>query len=314
LSASDRLPLIGLTTYLERAKTGVWDVPASFLPKVYFDAVERAGGIAVLLPPQAVSDAIADRLLDSLDGLILTGGKDIEPARYGQDAHPETDEPRRDRDAWEDALLRRAIEREIPFLGICRGAQVLNVVRGGTLLQHLPDVVGDRRYQAGEGIFNHVGVDVEQNSRLASLLSPFPEPVSSPFPEPVEGQPSNAPLRQAQGTSLRQAQGTSLRQAQGTSLRQAQGTSTIDVPVYHHQAIDELGDGLVVTARTPDGTIEAVELSSVPFGVAVQWHPEESPEDIRLFAGLVEAARTYRATLLESAARSTPAEQELPAP
>jgi putative glutamine amidotransferase len=290
LSASDRLPLIGLTTYLERAKTGVWDVPASFLPKVYFDAVEKAGGIAVLLPPQAVDDAIADRLLDSLDGLILTGGKDIEPARYGQDAHPETDEPRRDRDAWEDALLRRAIEREIPFLGICRGAQVLNVVRGGTLLQHLPDVVGDRRYQAGQGVFNHVEVGVEQDSRLASLLSPSPERVSSSFPEPVEGKPSNTPLRQAQGTS------------------------TIDVPVYHHQAIDELGDGLVVTARTPDGTIEAVELSSVPFGVAVQWHPEESPDDIRLFAGLVDAARSYRATLLGTAPRSTPAEQELPAP
>ncbi|WP_082465834.1 gamma-glutamyl-gamma-aminobutyrate hydrolase family protein [Agreia sp. Leaf210] len=242
MSASERLPVIGLTTYLERAKTGVWDVPASFLPKVYFDAVEKAGGIAVLLPPQAVSDAIADRLLDSLDGLILTGGKDIEPSRYGQEAHPETDEPRPDRDAWEDTLLRRAIEREIPFLGICRGAQMLNVARGGTLHQHLPDVVGDRRYQAGEGVFNHVEVSVEQDSRLAGLLS-----------------------------------------------------DTIDVPVYHHQAIDTLGDGLVVTARTPDGTIEAVELDSVPFGVAVQWHPEESREDIRLFAGLIEAASKYRA-------------------
>ncbi|KQR24338.1 glutamine amidotransferase [Agreia sp. Leaf335] len=242
MSASEQLPVIGLTTYLERAKTGVWDVPASFLPKVYFDAVEKAGGIAVLLPPQAVSDAIADRLLDSLDGLILTGGKDIEPSRYGQEAHPETDEPRPDRDAWEDTLLRRAIEREIPFLGICRGAQMLNVARGGTLHQHLPDVVGDRRYQAGEGVFNHVEVSVEQDSRLAGLLS-----------------------------------------------------DTIDVPVYHHQAIDTLGDGLVVTARTPDGTIEAVELDSVPFGVAVQWHPEESREDIRLFAGLVEAASKYRA-------------------
>ena len=242
MSASERLPVIGLTTYLERAKTGVWDVPASFLPQVYFDAVEKAGGIAVLLPPQAVSDAIADRLLDSLDGLILTGGKDIEPSRYGQEAHPETDEPRPDRDAWEDTLLRRAIEREIPFLGICRGAQMLNVARGGTLHQHLPDVIGDRRYQAGEGVFNHVEVSVEQDSRLAGLLS-----------------------------------------------------DTIDVPVYHHQAIDTLGDGLVVTARTPDGTIEAVELDSVPFGVAVQWHPEESREDIRLFAGLVEAASKYRA-------------------
>ena len=152
MSGSERLPLIGLTTYLERAKTGVWDVPASFLPKVYFDAVEKAGGIAVLLPPQAISDDIADRLLDSLDGLILTGGKDIEPARYGQEAHEQTDEPRRDRDEWEDTLLRRALEREIPFLGICRGAQVLNVALGGTLHQHLPDVVGDRRYQAGEGV------------------------------------------------------------------------------------------------------------------------------------------------------------------
>ncbi|SMQ61021.1 gamma-glutamyl-gamma-aminobutyrate hydrolase family protein [Agreia sp. VKM Ac-1783] len=242
MSASDRLPVIGLTTYLERAKTGVWDVPASFLPKVYFDAVEKAGGIAVLLPPQAISEAIADRLLDSLDGLILTGGKDIEPSRYGQDAHPETDEPRPDRDAWEDTLLRRAIEREIPFLGICRGAQMLNVARGGTLHQHLPDVVGDRRYQAGQGIFNHVEVSVAEDSRLAGLLS-----------------------------------------------------DTIDVPVYHHQAIDQLGDGLVVTARTSDGVIEAVELDSVPFGVAVQWHPEESRDDIRLFAGLVEAAREYRA-------------------
>jgi putative glutamine amidotransferase len=243
LSASDRLPVIGLTTYLERAKTGVWDVPASFLPKVYFDAVEKAGGIAVLLPPQATSDDIADRLLDSLDGLILTGGKDIEPARYGQEAHEQTDEPRRDRDEWEDTLLRRALEREIPFLGICRGAQVLNVALGGTLHQHLPDVVGDRRYQAGEGVFNHVEVDVEGGSRLASLLS----------------------------------------------------TDSVDVPVYHHQAIDVLGDGLVVTARTADGTIEAVELPGVPFGVAVQWHPEESPDDIRLFAGLVDAARDYRA-------------------
>lgn len=279
MSASDRLPVIGLTTYLERAKTGVWDVPASFLPKVYFDAVEKAGGIAVLLPPQAVSEPIADRLLDSLDGLILTGGKDIEPSRYGQDAHAETDEPRRDRDAWEDTLLRRAIDREIPFLGICRGAQMLNVARGGTLHQHLPDVVGDRRYQAGDGIFNHVEVGVEQGSRLASLLFPFPEP--------VEGNSSD------------------------TSLRQAQGTGAIDVPVYHHQAIDALGEGLVVTARTPDGTIEAVELESVPFGVAVQWHPEESPDDIRLFAGLVDAAREYRAGRLEAVPASI-TEQEHP--
>jgi putative glutamine amidotransferase len=289
LSASERLPVIGLTTYLERAKTGVWDVPASFLPKVYFDAVEKAGGIAVLLPPQAISDEIADRLLDSLDGLILTGGKDIEPARYGQEAHDQTDEPRRDRDEWEDTLLRRALEREVPFLGICRGAQMLNVALGGTLHQHLPDVVGDRRYQAGDGVFNHVEVDIEGGSRLASLLSSLPE--LSPFPEPVEGNSPNSPLRQAQGATAGGAT------AGGAAAQRATagGATVVDVPVYHHQAIDELGDGLVVTARTSDGTIEAVELPSVPFGVAVQWHPEESPDDIRLFAGLVDAARDYRA-------------------
>jgi len=136
-------PVIGLTTYLEQSKTGVWDVPASFLPKVYFDAVNRASGIAVLIPPQAIDDAGANRILDGLDGLIICGGKDVNPARYGQTAHPTTDEPRLDRDALEDALLSAALERDLPFLGICRGAQILNVVRGGTLIQHLPDVIGD---------------------------------------------------------------------------------------------------------------------------------------------------------------------------
>jgi putative glutamine amidotransferase len=234
--------IIGLTTYLERSKTGVWDVPASFLPKVYFEAVNRAGGIAVLLPPQPASPEIAARVLDSIDGLIITGGKDVDPARYGQKPHPTTDDPRRDRDAWEDALLTAAIERELPFLGICRGAQVLNVARGGTLHQHLPEVVGHDGYQLGGGNFNSVPVSVDANSELYELVG-----------------------------------------------------DGVDVAVYHHQAIDQLGNGLRVTARTAEGVIEAVELSTVPFGVAVQWHPEENLEDLRLFAGLVDAAKTYHA-------------------
>lgn len=238
---SGRIPVIGLTTYLEQAQTGVWDVPASFLPKVYFEAVNRAGGIAVLLPPQPVSEGIAARVLKGLDGLIIAGGKDVDPARYGQSAHPATDEPRRDRDAWEDALLTAAIDRGMPFLGICRGAQVLNVALGGTLHQHLPEVVGSDRYNKGGGVFATNPVAVEGGT-LATLLD-----------------------------------------------------ERLEVKSYHHQAIDRLADGLVVTARSDDGVIQAVELPDVPFGVAVQWHPEEdAAEDARLFAGLVDAAREYR--------------------
>ena len=99
--------MLGLTTYLQRAQTGVWDVRASFLPAIYIEGITLAGGIATLLPPQPVDADIADRVLDGLDGLVLTGGKDVDPASYGQAPHPNTDEPARDRDAWEFALLDR---------------------------------------------------------------------------------------------------------------------------------------------------------------------------------------------------------------
>jgi putative glutamine amidotransferase len=240
-------PLIGLTTYLEQAQTGVWDVRAAFLPQVYFDHVTRAGGIAVLLPPQPVDAEIAGRVLDGLDGLIVTGGKDVDPARYGQQPHTATDEPRRDRDDWEDALLTAAIEREMPFLGICRGMQVLNVSLGGTLHQHLPDVIGSTRYNAGYGTFSENAVEVHAGTRVGDLLDDAP---------------------------------------------------ALAVHSYHHQAVDELGTGLAVSARSDDGTVQAVELQSVPFGVAVQWHPEQNPDDLRLFAGLVEAAKEYRGSSL----------------
>ncbi len=242
LSGSESKPIIGLTTYLEQAQTGVWDVKASFLPKVYFDAVNLAGGIAVLLPPQPVDDEIANRVLDGLDGLIITGGKDVDPARYGQEPHAETDEPRTDRDAWEDALLGAAIERGIPFLGICRGMQLLNVARGGTLIQHLPDAIGTNRYNLGEGNFNDNDVQVEAGSKLSAVVG-----------------------------------------------------GAVTGKSYHHQGIDGVGDGLVVTARSDDGVIQALEFEGNPYGIAVQWHPEQdAEEDARLFEGLVQAAREYR--------------------
>jgi putative glutamine amidotransferase len=240
---SGRKPLIGLTTYLEQAQSGVWDVQAAFLPRVYFDAVNRAGGIAVLLPPQPVDADAAASVLATLDGLIITGGKDVNPARYGQEPHPTTDAPRLDRDAWEDALLTAAIESGTPFLGICRGLQLLNVSLGGTLHQHLPDVVGSERYNLGGGVFATNEAFVDADTGLAEVLG---------------------------------------------------HDGAISVKSYHHQAIDVLAEGLAVSARSDDGTIQAVEYSDNPYGLAVQWHPEEDANDLRLFAGLVEAARDHR--------------------
>ena len=154
--------------------------PPSFLPKVYFDAVTDAGGIAVLLPPQPASREIAPHgRVGGLDGLIVAGGADVDPARYGQPPHPRTDAPRTDRDAWEDALLTAAIAIELPFLGICRGVQVLNVALGGTLHQHLPDVVGTERYQPSPAVFGDGEVTIEPDTRLAALCSaqaPAPPP------------------------------------------------------------------------------------------------------------------------------------------
>lgn len=241
-AVAGRRPVIGLTTYLEQTQCGVWDVPASFLPKVYFDAVSRAGGIAVLVPPQPLDEAGADAILDGLDGLILTGGKDVDSRRYGQEPHPTNDVPRLDRDAIEDVLLARAIARDIPFLGICRGLQVLNTALGGSLIQHLPDAIGSTRYNAGGGVFTANPAIIEPGTKTAELLG-----------------------------------------------------DRVTVQSYHHQAIDEVAPGLTVSARGDDGIIQAVDVDDMTFGVAVQWHPEESAaEDARLFAGLVDAAVQYR--------------------
>ena len=236
-------PLVGLTTYLQKAQTGVWDVRASFLPAIYFEGVGLAGGISVLLPPQPVDAAIAERVLDGLDGLIVTGGRDVDPATYGQPPHPATDEANddnRSRDAWEFELLSGAIRRGLPVLGICRGAQVVNVALGGTLHQHLPEVVGHSDHQKGNAVFSTSSIRTVPGTRVAALI----------------------------------------------------GESS-DAQCYHHQAIDRLGEGLIISAQDSDGVIEAVEIPGDNFLLAVQWHPEERLDDLRLFAGLVEAAAAY---------------------
>ena len=165
-----RHPIIGLTTYLEQAKQGVWDVRAAFLPQQYFEAVTASGAIAVLLPPQPASADAAAAVLDGLDGLILTGGLDVQPELYGAQRHPLTDPARPDRDEWEMALFRGAEERRMPVLAICRGLQLVNVARGGTLHQHLPEVIGTEQHRVGGGVFATNTVEVEDGSALAALV------------------------------------------------------------------------------------------------------------------------------------------------
>ncbi|MEU3627051.1 glutamine amidotransferase [Amycolatopsis coloradensis] len=229
-------PLIGLTSYLEPAKFLVWETEAALLHRVYVDGIVAAGGIPVLLPP--VSDA-HDRLVSAVDGLVLVGGADVDPARYGQEQHAAT-YIRPNRDAFEFGLLRSALDSRKPVLGVCRGLQMLSVALGGTLAQHLPDTLDSADHQPAPATFGATTVTLAEGSRAASIL----------------------------------------------------GTET-KVPCYHHQAIDRLGDGLVPVGWAADGTIEAAELPGDDFVLGVQWHPEQNPDDIRLFEALVEAAKEH---------------------
>ncbi|MEV0582335.1 gamma-glutamyl-gamma-aminobutyrate hydrolase family protein [Nonomuraea sp. NPDC050310] len=224
-------PIIGITCYVEPARFTVWDMPAALLPAMYVDQVVRAGGQPVLIPPAGDPSVLASRL----DGLILAGGGDIDPGRYGEAAHERVGYVREFRDRAEFGLLDAWLGRGLPYLGVCRGLQVLNVTLGGSLHQHLPDVVGHEGHSPAPATFGHLPVKVEPDTRLAAILP---------------GEPT--------------------------------------VPHYHHQAIDRLAPGLTVSARAEDGTVEAVELGSHPFALAVQWHPEAA-EDCLLFEALVAA-------------------------
>jgi len=166
-------PVIGLTTYLEQADTaGCGTVNAAFLPESYLAPITASGGVPLLLPPQPVVPGVIELLVGRLDGVVIPGGWDVDPALYDQEPHERTDEPRAGRDAWEQALIREAIRQDVPLLCICRGEQLLNVTLGGTLHQHLPDVIGNGHYQLGGYQFNLIPVELRPDSQLARLIGP----------------------------------------------------------------------------------------------------------------------------------------------
>jgi putative glutamine amidotransferase len=161
-------PLIGVTTYREQARWGVWDESADVLHSVYSQSIEAAGGVAVLLPPGDPGGAAA--VIARLDGLVIAGGADVDPARYGDAPHERTTSWRDDRDAWELALLDAAATANLPVLGICRGMQVMAVHGGGTLDQHVPDLLGTEAHSPGGDQFGDIDVDVLPDTLLARAV------------------------------------------------------------------------------------------------------------------------------------------------
>jgi gamma-glutamyl-gamma-aminobutyrate hydrolase PuuD len=227
-------PVVGLTAYGERAAYGVWEHDTVLLARSYLNVVIAAGGIPVLLPPVPAAAAVVERV----DAVVLSGGPDVGADRYGATPHPRAGTPQLERDAAEAAVLHRALDRGIPVLGVCRGAQLLNVELGGTLVQHVPDVVGHSGHNPAPGVFGTTAVALEPDSHVGGALGP-----------------------------------------------------AVSVQCHHHQALDRLAPGLVVTGRAADGIVEAIELDGHPFVVGVQWHPEQDAGDVRLMAALVAAAQ-----------------------
>lgn len=244
-------PLIGVTTSEVRRSETVRQTPQSDPPQhemalglKYLRAIEAAGGLPVVLPPLA-SDAL-EPLLEHLTGICLSGGPDLGPETYGEERHPELGPTEDDVDRFELGIARLAWRRQLPLLAICRGAQALNIVRGGTLVQHLPDLddksVGHRQEAPGDQLTHQV--EIQPGSLLASVM----------------------------------------------------GTGSATVNSFHHQAVNTLGRGLRIVARSPDGVVEGIEAPGRGYVLGVQWHAEclaELPEQAALFEGLVDAARAY---------------------
>jgi putative glutamine amidotransferase len=172
MDTSSLRPIIGITCYVEEVVRGVWaSMPHALLPYDYVTKIEAAGGIAVLIPPRADADALmAGAVLSRLDGLMLAGGVDVEPHRYGAQPHPSVQEARPDRDAFELALAQVTRELDTPVLGVCRGMQVMAVAAGGTLEQHLPDLVGHQEHSPAPGVYGSHVVRTVAGTTMSALL------------------------------------------------------------------------------------------------------------------------------------------------
>lgn len=234
-------PVIGICAVRERARWAFWDQTAHLVADTYVEAIQSTGALAVLLP---VEPNAPERLLDRIDGLLLIGGADLDPRSYGQEPESDVEATYRERDDFEIALTRAAVERGMPYLGICRGMQVLNVALGGNLDQHLVLEDGTTPHRRIVGTFE----GNEQTIRL----------------EP------------------------------GSLAARALEEDVHEGRCHHHQAVDRLGEGLVVTGRAEDGVPEAIELSGGGWVLGVQWHPEAA-EKRELFQAFVAAARDWAA-------------------
>jgi putative glutamine amidotransferase len=234
-------PVIGIVASIEQTKYGAWDKPCALIQLTYIEAIQRAGGMAVMIPPDPALVDNPDEILDRIDALLLAGGADIDPATYGQEPHPESVGFIPRRDEIELALLPRAIERDMPTLCICRGMQALNIVRGGTLLQHLPDVLHSDEHRRHSGTFDGNEHDVQLDA--------------------------------------------------GSLAAQAAATDLTMTKSHHHQGIDKVGEGLIVTGRSVDDDLpEAIEMPDRGYVLGVQWHPE-ADEASHIIESLVAKAR-----------------------